>query len=292
MNLRIRIGAFFRRRIIQPVLDQFYGFGRAISWSALSSIGTSRIARLTIIMPFVGYLIVFNSTFSEYFSTILPADLAHETDDLLTFLYSRNLYFLYFGLLLFGGGVAVFNVAAPSQIRRFPAAESYIAAMHKIKTPNVVIGSFENIIGMYFTSLHGEERSPVFDARKIGFPSNVSDDLHRFVERLFLATEFSDEDFEPVDDRLGSRFWTGSGYLMTDEVLDVAYSGRRAERVLHRALLDEAVAHPTDVFYLEHRALEYRRSAARIVVFLFYAMGSALLVFPSIITSILIVKFW
>ena len=79
---------------------------------------------------------------------------------------------------------------------------------------------------------------------------------------------------------------------MTDEVLDVAYSGRRAERVLHRALLDEAVAHPTDVFYLEHRALEYRRSAARIVVFLFYAMGSALLVFPSIITSILIVKFW
>ncbi len=243
-------------------------------------------------MPFVGYLIVFNSTLSEYFSTILPTDLAHEADDFWTVLYSRNLYFLYFGLLLFGAGVALFNVAAPPQIRRFPAVESYITAMDKIKTPNLVIGSFENIIGMYFSGLHGEERSPMFDARRIGFPSDVSGDLHRFVERLFLATEFSDEDFEPADDRLGSRFWTGSGYLMTDEVLDVAYSGRRAERVLHRALLDQAIAHPTDVFYLEHRALEYRRSAARIVVFLFYAIGSALLVFPSILTSILILKFW
>ncbi|QXT38742.1 hypothetical protein [Gymnodinialimonas ceratoperidinii] len=290
MSARVR--EFFRRWIIQAVSDQFYSFGTAISWSALSSIGNSRIARLTIIMPFVGYLIVFNSTLSDYFSTILPADLAHESGDLWTFLYSRNLYFLYFGLLLFGGGVALFNVVAPSQIRRFPAAESYIAAMDTIRTPNLVIGSFENTIGMYFASLHGEERSSMFVARRIGFPSDVSGDLHRFVERLFLATEFSDEDFEPAEDRLGSRFWTGSGYLMTDEVLDVAYSGRRADRILHVALLDEAVAHPTDVFYLEHRALEYHRSAARIIVFLFYAMGSALLVFPSILTSILILKFW
>lgn len=132
----------------------------------------------------------------------------------------------------------------------------------------------------------------MFDARRIAFPSDVSGDLHRFVERLFLATEFSDEEYEPASDRLGSRFWTGSGYLMTDEVLDVAYSGRRVERIMHRALLDEAVAHPTDVFYLEHRALEYRQATARIIVFLFYAMGSALLVFPSILTSFMILKFW
>lgn len=199
---------------------------------------------------------------------------------------------LYFGLLLFGGGVALFNVFAPSQIRRFPTAENYIAAMDTIRTPNLVIASFENTIRMYFSGLHGEERSPMFDAQRIGFPSDVSDDLHRFVARLFLVTEYSDEEIEPTDGRLGSRFWTGSGYLMTDEVLDVAYSGRLVDRILHRSLLDEAVSHPTDVFYLEHRALEYHRSAARIIVFLFYAMGSALLVFPSILTSILILKFW
>lgn len=242
-------------------------------------------------MPFVGYLIIFNSTLSEYFSTILPVELEHETG-LWSHLYSRNLYFLYFGLLLFGGGVALFNVFSPRQIRQFPAAQSYIAAMDTIKTPNLVIGSFENIIRLYFDSLHGEERSPMFDARRIGFPSDVSSDLHRFVKRLFLSTEFSDEDFEPAEDRLGSRFWTGSGYLMTDEILEVAYSGRRVDRILHQALLDQAVAHPTDVFYLEHRALEYHRGAARIIVFLFYATGSALLVFPSIITSILILKVW
>lgn len=243
-------------------------------------------------MPFVGYLIVFNSTLSGYFSTVLPGTFAQEPGDIWTFLYSRNLYFLYFGLLIFGGGVALFNVVAPSQIRRFPAVESYIAAMDAIKTPNLIVGSFENIIAMYFASLHGEERSPMFDSRRIGFPSDVSGDLHGFIESLFLATEFSDEDFEPADDRLGSRFWTGSGYLMTDKVLDVAYSGRRVERVLHRALLDEAIARPTDVFYLEHRALDYRYPAARIIIFMFYAIGSILLIFPSILTSIIILKFW
>lgn len=243
-------------------------------------------------MPFVGYLLVFNSTLSGYFSTILPIEDTTETTDIWVFLYSRNLYFLYFGLLLFGSGVALFNVAAPPQIRRFPAIENYIAAMESIKTPNLVIGSFENIIGMYFSGLHGEERSPMFDSRKISFPSEVSGDLHRFIERIFLATEFSDEGLEPAEDRLGSRFWTGSGYLMTDEILDVAYSGRRVDRILHQGLLEEAITHPTDVFYLEHRALDYHRSVMRIFVFIFYAIGSAMLFLPSVLTSILILKSW
>lgn len=148
--LRANIRAFISRWVAQPASEKFYSFGTAISWSALSSIGNSRLARLTIIMPFVGYLIVFNSTLSEYFSTILPADLGQDADGLLTFLYSRNLYFLYFGLLLFGAGVALFNIVAPSQIRRFPATESYIAAMNAIKTPNLIIGSFESIIVCIF----------------------------------------------------------------------------------------------------------------------------------------------
>lgn len=290
--MHAQIRAFIRRWIVQPFTETFYSFGTAISWSALSSIGNSRLARLTIIMPFVGYLIIFNSTLSEYFSTILPVSLGQDDDGILTFLYSRNLYFLYFGLLLFGAGVAIFNIFAPSQIRRFPEIGSYIAAMNAIKTPNLIIGSFEGIIGIYFSNLHGEERSPMFDAKRIGFPLDVSGDLHRFIERIFLAAEFSDEQFEPAIDRFGSRFWTGSGYLMTDEVLDIAYSGRRVDRILHTALLDQAVAHPTDVFYLEHRALEYRLATVRIIVFLFYAIGAGLLVFPSVLTSIMILKFW
>ncbi len=281
-----------RRWLIQPFAEHFYTFGTAISWSALSSIGNSRIAQLTIIMPFVGYLIVFNSTLSGYFSTILPGAFVQEPGDIWSFLYSRNLYFLYFGLLIFGGGVALFNVVAPPQIRRFPAVENYIAAMEAIKTPNLIVGSFESITTMYFASLHGEERSPMFDSRRIGFPTDVSGNLHRFIETLFLATKFSDENLEPAGDGLGGSFWTGSGYLMTDEVLDVAYSGRRAERVLHKALLNEAVARPKDVFYLEHRALDYRYPAARIIISMFYAIGSILLIFPSIVTSIIILEFW
>lgn len=278
--------------IIIPCSELLYRFGIAIGWSSLSSIGNSRLAQLTIVMPFVGYLIVFNISIADFITTIIPEALSQQADDFWTSLYSRKLYFLYFGLLLFGSGVALFNIAAPSQIRRFPVVERYIAAMNGIKTPNLVIGSFENIIGRYFANLRGEEQSPMFEAKRIAFPDDLNSELHRFIEQIFLATEFSDEEYAPAEDRLGSCFWTGSGYLMTDKVLDVAYSGRRVERVLQTALLEEAVKRPTDVFYLEHRALDHCRASLRMLVFILYALGSTLLIFPSILTSIIVLKYW
>ncbi|MEO9649862.1 MAG: hypothetical protein ABJG04_07640 [Roseobacter sp.] len=243
-------------------------------------------------MPFVGYLIVFNTTLSDYFSTILPAALGNETADFWTFLYSRNLYFLYFGLLFFGSGVALFNVAAPPQIRRFPVVESYISAMGTIKTPSLVIVSFEKVIEMYFDNLHGEERSPLFSSTRIGFPYDVNADLHRFVESLYLAIDLSQEDSELAGSLFEESFRSGSGYILTDEILETAYSGNRVVKILQKQLLDESVAHPNDVFYLEHRALDYTQGLTRIAVFLFYATGSVLLVLPSIVTSIVILKLW
>lgn len=274
------------------VRDAFYSFGTSISWSSLSSIGNSALARLTIIMPFVGYLLVFNSTISDFLSTVLPKEGDVEVNSIWVSLYSQNLYFLYFGLLFFGSGVALFNVAAPSQIRRFPAVESYIGAMESIKTPNLIIGSFENVIAMYFRGLQGEERSPMVISRRVGFPSMVSGDLHRFIERIFLRTEFAGEVGPYDEDGFVSTFQTGSGYLMTDEILETAYSGRRMDRILHQALLDQAVEQPTDVFYLEHRALDFCRSEMRFLVFVFFAFGSALLILPSLFTSAVIFEAW
>ncbi len=236
-------------------------------------------------MPVVGYIIVFNSTLSGHLSTILPADLTRETDDVWIFLYSRNLYFLYFGLLLFGSGVALFNITAPPQVRRFPAVENYIAAMDAMKSRNLVIGSFNNVVNIFFSSLEGEERSPFFDARKFSYPSDLSTSLHGFVEQTWQA-------FVKKYPSQTGAFTTGSGYLKSDEILELAYFGGRAHRILQKQLLDQAVSHPTDVFYLEHRTLEYRRGLARVLVFLLYTIGSILLVIPSIFTSIVILKYW
>lgn len=242
-------------------------------------------------MPFVGYLIIFNTTLAELFATILPSALTteSETQGLLSLLYSRNLYFLYFGLLLFGSGVAIFNAAAPSQIRRFPALEDYIASMESIKTPSLVGVSFEDVIGIYFAGPKEDRRIQ----RRMDFPRDLNGALHRFIHEVctkFIESKpmysFSDQN------ELFSQFRSGSGNLLTDEILEVAYSGRTVDKVIRQVLLDEAIELSKDVFYLEHRALEYSRSFLRFMVSFFYCVGLVLLVVPTLVTSAMILTFW
>lgn len=285
---------FLLNWLIRPIEIFIYKFGTAINWSALSSIGNSRVARLTILMPVIGYLIIFNSTIAEFLSTSLPA--RAETivvADTWTYLYSKNLFFLYFGLLIFGVGVALYNIAVPRQIRKYPSVEDYILAMEGIETRNLVTGSFDNVIGMYFRNLKGEERSSMFTHINVGFPGDVSGDLHRLIEEMFLEVDAEVWDGPPTkEDRLGSRFWTGSGNLMTDEVIEVMYSGRRVDRGLLHALYAEAAKRAKDVFYIEHRGLEFSTPKVRFLVFLFYSSGLALTVLPSVLTSAMILKHW
>lgn len=195
-----------------------YRFLRSINWSTLANLGNSRIAQLTILMPVVGYLVIFNSTLSEWLGTTLPKRTIAGVPDIWDRLFDRNLLFLYFGLLIFGLGVALYNSVVPRQIKRFPSVEDYISSMENIGTRNLAIGSFDHVVGMYFRNLHGEERSPFFSGTNASFPSDVSTDFHRLVEEMFTSVDPEDWEDPPAEERLGTRFITGSGYLMTDVV--------------------------------------------------------------------------
>jgi len=246
-------------------------------------------------MPVIGYLIIFNSELSSFFETSIPTRLEENTSDYWSYLYSRNLFFLYFGLLIFGLGVALYSVVVPRQIRKYPSVEDYILTMESIGTRNLVIGSFDNIIGMYFDNLKGEERSSMFSGANTGFPGNVSADLHRLIEEMFLEIDQDGAGIDAADagvERLGSRFWTGSGYLLTEEVIEVMYSGRRVDRALLLAMYAEVAKRAKDVFYIEHKGLEYSAPKSRFFVFSFYIVGMILTALPSLFTSITILEHW
>lgn len=287
--------SFLLKVLVRPLQVFVYRFGIAINWSALSSIGNSRAAKLTILMPIVGYLIIFNSATSEFLATSLPRRAEANAGDALEFLYSKNMFFLYFGLLVFGLGVALYNVAVPRQISRYPSVEDYISTMETIGTRNLVTGSFDNVVGMYFDNLQGEERSSMYSHNNISFPSSVSGNFHRLVEEMFLEVDPEVwDDGVPTEDSplLARRFWTGSGFLMTEEVIEVMYSGRRMDRVLLYAMYAEAAKRAKDVFYIEHSALEFSSPKVRFLVFLFYSVGLILTTLPSVFTSGMIIRHW
>jgi hypothetical protein len=96
------------------------------SWDKLRIIGNSRLIKLTIIVPLIGYLILFNhhvvsalrlanNYLSEHIeNSLLPS----VTDDFLT----SRLRLLYFGLFLTGVGSSLFTLFCPAKIKQYPDA--------------------------------------------------------------------------------------------------------------------------------------------------------------------------
>ncbi|MDX0325150.1 hypothetical protein GOC34_14790 [Sinorhizobium meliloti] len=243
-------------------------------------------------MPVVGYLVIFNSTLAAWLGTTLSKRTIAGVPDFWDRMFDRNLLLLYFGLLIFGLGVALYNAAVPSQVKRFPSVEDYIGAMESIGTRNLAIGSFDHVVAMYFRNLHGEETSPMFSGKNTSFPAHVSSGFHRLVEEMFNAAEIEDWEDSPEEDRLGSRFRSGSGYLMVDEVAEVMYSGRGIDRNFRHSMYGEAVERSKDVYYIEHKALEHSKPLFRFMTFGLYSVGLFLTSFPSLVTSIIILRSW
>lgn len=258
-------------------------FSQMINWTALGHIGNSKIARLTILMPVIGYLILFNSTLQEFFEVKLPLlDNENANFGFWRALYDQNLYFLYFGLLTFGSGVAVYSITAPQQIKRHGSAEDYILAMEEVRTNNLVVGSFDKVMNEFLTNLKGDERLQGSDYQCAAFPSEVSNDVHRLIEEMFLEVSLDDS----------GQFYTGSGYLITSKVIEAMYAGIRAARAVKDLMDVQVMQRPKDVFYMHYRVLDYERPGWRRFVFCFYALGLLLTFIPSVTTSVIILCRW
>jgi hypothetical protein len=96
------------------------------SWDRLRVIGNSRLIKLTIIMPLVGYLIIFNNHVvsalqlaTSYFSSDIEHSFLGNING--EFLASR-LRFLYFGFFLTGVGSSLFTLFCPQKVKQYADA--------------------------------------------------------------------------------------------------------------------------------------------------------------------------
>ncbi|MCI4679332.1 hypothetical protein K9U39_10490 [Rhodoblastus acidophilus] len=96
----------------------------APKWSALRPIGSSPPAKLSTVMPFLGYLIIFQQDIVHAASKVYFS--YHQLDRITpSGQIDTNLYFIYFGLFIFGVGSFIFFIACDPIIKRHVDSEAF-----------------------------------------------------------------------------------------------------------------------------------------------------------------------
>ena len=95
---------------------------RFIHWSAVNTLSNSFAARATILIPLIGYLILFNEKMADYLNLIgvLNANDNH-------YGVSLRLLSLYMGLCFIAAAVMVYSLRCPREIKGYSTAPDFIA---------------------------------------------------------------------------------------------------------------------------------------------------------------------
>lgn len=86
-------------------------------WSTLKICGQSPLSRILVLMPVIGYLLIFSENINNYLA--LSAQMLNITADRAATLGIQNLYLLFFGLLLFSIASLIFSLCCPEIIKAF-----------------------------------------------------------------------------------------------------------------------------------------------------------------------------
>ncbi|MER8780349.1 hypothetical protein NKH60_03645 [Mesorhizobium sp. M1006] len=176
--------------------------------------------------------------------------------------------------------------------------------MDSIATENLTRASLDNLLGIFVGSNDDEQRHPIFGVPSLSFPSEVSSLTHAFIRSVFLKSEWARKppqpEPEPDDDNQQEEFpedeayladlYTGSGYLLTNVIVERMYANRRFDWYFVDSMFTSALQSSRDVFVLEHQALDCSNFLGRAVVSAFYALGFSILFIPTAKITFAIVK--
>ena len=85
-------------------------------------LGQSNAVKLTMIIPFVGYIILFNGHVVSLINSVFMME--NVTNEEVT--YISNLYFIYFGLTALGIATLIFQLLCPPLIKEYTSVRTYV----------------------------------------------------------------------------------------------------------------------------------------------------------------------
>lgn len=103
-------------------------------WDTLRIIGKSRLISLTILVPFIGYLILFNNELVSYFELSKEVMNLPETDKSISGGTITRLYYLYYGLTIIGISSIAFSFLCPNIVKNYRTEYEFSESEIKIMT--------------------------------------------------------------------------------------------------------------------------------------------------------------
>jgi len=99
-------------------------------WEGLARLGRSRLVSLTIFVPVIDYMIIFNDYIIgvlELSKEIFPEDFSNTSDNQRQwFTNIERLYLLYYGLMFLGSSSIIYQISCPPLIREYGTSRNYI----------------------------------------------------------------------------------------------------------------------------------------------------------------------
>jgi hypothetical protein len=109
-------------------------------WSDLRSISNSYAARTTVLIPLIGYMILFNTNIIRWLDLVRGLEVSHDPN-----VIPVRLLFIYFGLCSVAIGVVVYNLACPNEVKEYASAEAYVGdAVHNV--PMIVRSGYQRAL--------------------------------------------------------------------------------------------------------------------------------------------------
>ena len=112
------------------------------AWDRLRGFGSSRLVQATIVMPIIGYVILFNNDLAAYFKLFFDSESAPDIP--------WRLYFLYFGFCFLSAGSVLFAYKWPREVKHHGNAYMFIANEERIIHEERLTAMREKLLRNYY----------------------------------------------------------------------------------------------------------------------------------------------
>lgn len=251
---------------------------KRLRWSVLAMIGRAPVMRLTVLVPLIGVMLIFNRETTQ-FLTLSPqfiSDLGLPPDSAISF---SNLYFTYFGLCFLGVGSAIFALYCPEEISRQPKQLEYLLNITSGETPVLAKANFQAVLEAYFNNCRDIERD--FELPNAEYPNELEADFHNLMEAMYSATDFGEDEGGDID---FPEVMMPTGYLNFHSFAEMVYRSIAAEKIYWMPFRSVAPIFAKDIAYLKYKSDDYSKYRTRIVVTLFYFLGLIITLIPTVKT--------
>ncbi|EJB04820.1 hypothetical protein Rleg9DRAFT_3679 [Rhizobium leguminosarum bv. trifolii WSM597] len=151
------------------------------TWTSLGAIGRSPVSKLSILMPFIGYLILLQDKVIGLMGPFASTGVALEPK------LSIGFYLLYFGLFIFGSASFLFHIACPVIMKRFYSAEEYVERMQTLITASELKAKLVLIIDEAGAeSETGKEASLYHSSISAGMTTQAQPAVRNFTLRAYF----------------------------------------------------------------------------------------------------------